>query len=463
MDLSSFAGYSIANQLFNTVQVQMDVAGNNISNASNPAYSQQAAVVQPAPPLADVSGVGEVGGGSEVASIQRQRDTYVDAQRVATQGQLGESSTLAQGLNQLQGVLNESNGQGISNTLNQLTSAFASLAAQPSDPSLRAGVVDAASTAAGAINQEYSSLASLRQQADQQASQAVGQMNSTAQSVAALNVQIANAQAAGQQPNDLMDQRQADLETLGTLAGADSTTMANGMVSVNVNGHWLVDQGTSASVSTAQDPLNPAVSSFTWADNGQAFSPAGGEAQGALTLRDQDVAGAMGNLNTLAASLVADYNGLQSTGYALGAATPGGSAFFTGTGASTIAVDPALAANPSALAAAQNPSAPGDGTNATAFAALADKASAGLGTTYTGALSTWTSEVGASAALATQQQTTQQSSMTQLNNLTSSVSGVDLNEQAISLSEYQQAYEAGAHYVGTLDQMMQSLISEITG
>jgi flagellar hook-associated protein FlgK len=236
--------------------------------------------------------------------------------------------------------------------------------------------------------------------------------------------------------------------------------MSNGMVNVSVNGHWLVDQGTAASITTAADPSRPGLSTFTWSDNGQTFTPDAGAAAGGLELRDQDIAGAISNLNQLASSLQTDYNGLQASGYAAGASTPGGAGFFTGTSAQDFQ-DPALAADPSALATAQTPNAAGDGTNATAFAALSSAASPGLGMSYTEALSNWTTEVGASAALATQQQTTQQAALTQLNNLTSSVSGVDMNQQAISLSQYQQAYEAGAKYVGTLDTMMQSLFMEL--
>lgn len=460
MSVSDFSGYQIGSQMLNTVQMQMDVVGQNIANASTPGYSQEVANVTPSSPLYD-TGTLEVGGGSEVTSIQRADDPYVDAQTIVTSGALGASTTLAAGLGQLQSLLNESGGTGISSDLNSLTSAFSSLSADPDESSLQQGVVDAASTVAGDINQQYSSLTQLQQQADQQVQQAVTQMNSLATSVAGLNTQIAAALAEGQSPNQLQDQQQQDLVQLGTLVGAQTSTMSNGMTNVSVNGHWLVDQGLAASVDAAQDPSNPNISDFTWSDNGETFTPGGGNAQGALELRDQDIGGAITNLNSLASAVMTDYNNLQASGYAPNSATPGGAAFFTGTSASNMQVSAALSANPTLVASAQNPDSPGDGSNAAAFAALGSQSSPELGQSYTSALANWTTEVGSSAALATQQQATQQAGLTQLNNLTSAVSGVNLNQQAIMLSQYEQAYQAGAKYIGTLDTMMQSLFMEL--
>ncbi len=460
MAVSGFAGYSLGAQMLNTVNMQMDVVGQNIANASTPGYSQQTAVVQQAPPIYSGGDI-LLGGGSEVTSIQRQADPYVDAQVVATSGGLGAASTLATGLGQLESLINESNGQGLTSNLDSLTSAFTALSANPSDPSLQQSAVSAAQTLASDVNQRYVQLTALQQQADGQARQGVSQLNSTAAQVASLNTQIADALAAGQSPNELEDQRQQDLVQLGTLAGVQTAEMSNGMINVSVSGHWLVEQGASATVAAAPLASNPALTSFTWADNGQAFTPTGGSIQGALELRDTDVGGAITNLNNLANAVRTDYNAVQASGYPAGSATLSANPLFTGTGASDLAVSAALVASPSLLATAQTPSAPGDGSNAAAFAALGTAASPELGMGYAQALANWTTEAGASAALATQQQTTQQANLTQLNNLRSSISGVDLNGQAVQLSEYEQAYQAGAKYIGTLDTMMQTLFTDL--
>jgi flagellar hook-associated protein 1 FlgK len=459
--MSEFAGYGIGGKMLNAMQLGMDVTGHNIANAANPAYSQQVATVKAARPLMDVGDVGYIGGGSEVTGIDRMRDTYADIHRVSVHGDLGRADSLLQGLDQVQRVVNEADGHGVSKALDALTSAFESLAAKPDDLSLRQGVLDAASSVATHVQQRDSDLAQLQRQSDREASDGLIEVNQIAQAVAKLNAQISNAIALGQHPNDLMDERQSQLEKLGSLAGAETTNMDNGMVNVSVNGHWLVDQDRGAEIVTARDPQRPGLSLFTWKDNGQAFTPSSGKVLAAFELRDRDIQGERDKLSTLALALRDDYNGLQAKGYALNATKQGGTAFFKATGASDLQVDPTLAGDPKALAAASTPGAPGDGNQAVAFAGLAGQANQGLGDTYTGALSTWTSEVGANAALAQQQRDTEQASMDQLDKLTAAASGVDLNQQALQLSQYQEAYEAGTKYIQTIDKMMQALLNEV--
>ena len=461
MAMSEFSGFNIGRQMFNTFQVAMNVTGHNIANASNPAYTRQRAVIQASLPMSSLAGVGNIGGGSQVVMIQRLRSTYVDAQRTNTQGNLGASTVLSQGLTQLQSLWNEGSGQGISTSVDALSSDLSTLSTQPDSLSLRQGVLDDAGALAQQIQQKYADLSNLQRQSDQQVGSAVDEINNLSSQVAQLNTEIAGQLAIGQQPNDLLDQRQAAVEKLGDLSGAQSALMDNGMINLNIGGHWLVSQDRAASISSSPDAARPGLTVFSWADNGQVFTPVAGEAQAGLELRDQDIPDAMAKLDSLAVNLMADYNGLQAGGYALNAAAPGGTQFFTGTGAQDIAVDPALAANPAALAAAGSPSAPGDGNQAAAMAALNGNPSPGLGQSYTDALATWASEAGSSAQLADQQHSTQQSLMTQLDSLTASISGVNINEEAINLSEYQQAYQAGAHYIAALDTMIQSLLSEI--
>jgi flagellar hook-associated protein 1 FlgK len=461
MSVSEFSGYNIARNMFNTFQTAMDVTGNNIANASNASYSTQRAVITASPPLVNIGGVGNIGGGSQVSSIERQRDSYVDVQRTGQQGALGAANSLSQGLNQLQALWNNGNGQGLSTAVDDLSSAFSSLSSQPDSVSLRQGVIDSATALTTQMQQSATDLGNLQQQSDQQVGDEVTQVNQLSNSVAQLNVQISGQLATGQQPNDLMDQRQADIEQLGTLTGAQSSEMANGMINLNVGGHWLVAQDRAATINSTPDPARPGLTSFTWADNGQAYAPSGGETQAALDMRDVEVPDSQTKLNGLAAAMISDFNGLQASGYALNSATPGGTQFFTGTSAANIQVDPALASDPQALAAATTASAPGDGSQAAAFAALNGSTNASLGMSYTSALATWSSEAGASASLASQQQTTQQGLMNQLNTLTSSVSGVSINTEATNLSEYEQAYQAGARYVGVLDTMMQTLLTAV--
>ena len=48
--------------------------------------------------------------------------------------------------------------------------------------------------------------------------------------------------------------------------------------------------------------------------------------------------------------------------------------------------------------------------------------------------------------------------MNQFSQIRSSISGVNMDEELAKMMQYQKAYEASARFVGTVDQMMETLV-----
>jgi flagellar hook-associated protein 1 FlgK len=69
------------------------------------------------------------------------------------------------------------------------------------------------------------------------------------------------------------------------------------------------------------------------------------------------------------------------------------------------------------------------------------------------------SRVGSALSDATNHQTVQQSAVSQAQNLRQQVSGVDLNEEAMILVQFQSAYEANSKLITVLDQLTQDTIN----
>ncbi len=134
--------------------------------------------------------------------------------------------------------------------------------------------------------------------------------------------------------------------------------------------------------------------------------------------------------------------------------------FFTGSSAEDIAVNPAVAADPSQLAAGKNGSA-GDNGTALAIAALETTPAAGqadtLQDTYqglvTGVADTVTAAQGQSTAAAAVSAT--------LTTQQESTSGVSLDEEMVNMLQQQQAFQASSRVVATIQTMMQSLIDMV--
>jgi flagellar hook-associated protein 1 FlgK len=68
------------------------------------------------------------------------------------------------------------------------------------------------------------------------------------------------------------------------------------------------------------------------------------------------------------------------------------------------------------------------------------------------------SSIGASLNTATGQQTLQQSAVAQAQNLVQQASGVNLDQEAVNLVEFQRAYDANSHFVTVLDQITSDII-----
>jgi flagellar hook-associated protein 1 FlgK len=69
--------------------------------------------------------------------------------------------------------------------------------------------------------------------------------------------------------------------------------------------------------------------------------------------------------------------------------------------------------------------------------------------------------VGGKLSAATDAQTTQQSTLAQARNLRQQISGVSLDQEAMTLIEFQRAYEASSKLVTTLDQITSETIDMV--
>ena len=91
------------------------------------------------------------------------------------------------------------------------------------------------------------------------------------------------------------------------------------------------------------------------------------------------------------------------------------------------------------------------------LAAIADESLFGASQTATQFLAALVYRIGSDEKTAADEMITQKDVLQGLNNLRSSLSGVNLDEEAVNIIKYQRAYQASARYVGVLD----SLSSEI--
>jgi flagellar hook-associated protein 1 FlgK len=184
----------------------------------------------------------------------------------------------------------------------------------------------------------------------------------------------------------------------------------------------------------------------------------GGSIQGTIDVRDGALATLQSSLDTLASTLITQVNTVHAAGYSLTGST--GANFFTGTGAATMGVNSALAADPSLVQAAGTAGTVGDNTIALALARLAEQPQAALNNqTFTGAYGGIVAALGQTLQGANNQLANHDAVQRMLLRQRDSISGVSIDEEMSDLVRFQTAYEASAKLIATIDEMLETVLS----
>ena len=450
-------------------QVGVEVTGHNLANANNAAYARQRVQIQTSTPTP--TSIGMEGTGVQVTAIQQIRDQLLDSQ-IRSEASTGgywnsQQSALQNAQTQLNEFLNLSSTdgtsssttdtQGLSSQLNNLFSAFQSVATSPTDSSARLSLVNAAQSLASGFNQASQNLSTLNGLLNTSVSNNVASANQLLSDIAGLNDQIAKATASGGTANDLVDSREQDLENLSNLVNIQTTANADGTVSVSIGGQQLVTGNKLTDTLATYDSGNGQLLVQT-ATSATPLTLSGGSIQGTIDARDGALATLRNSLDTMASSLITQVNGIYKNGYDLNGNF--GANFFTGGDAATIGVNPALVNDPSQIQAAGTANAAGDNSIALQLAQLGPQTVAALNNqTFSGAYAQDVQNFGNALANANDQVGNYNSVNTMLLNQRDSVSGVSLEEETTNLIMFQKAYQASAKLISTVDQMLQTVIN----
>lgn len=435
-------------------QQAMDAVAHNVANANTPGYSRQRIIlVQGAP--ATASGIG---GGVDFMGVERLRDRFVDIQTRTESGAAGDYHARAASLGFVEAALGQSGPGGLRDAMDQFFNAWRDLANAPEQSAMRAGVVQAGQAFALTANRVARSLSDVRSDANNRIAADVAEVNSIARRIAFLNGRVRETRAAGSPAPDLSDERDLALDRLARLVDVYAVEDESGSVDVFVGGRSLVAGTNAQRIDLVRDPMDGNHYRLQWQQDGAPVLVRSGEVGGLLHQRDTDLPGRTAGLDALVARIAADVDAAHAAGYALDGVTTG-AAFFTGSTAATISVGAAVAANPGLLAAATAAGSAGDGRNALAIAALQQALSMGGGSEdYSAYLNGIVTGAGVAARDAQWLADSQDMRLNHLESLRQSASGVNLDEEMVSMVRYQRGYEAAARIIRAIDDMLDSLL-----
>ena len=368
---STFFGLDLALRALKTQQRAIDVTNHNIANAATPGYSRQAlslaATMPYTLPAFNRDGLpGQLGTGVVPGPITRARDVFVDFQYRREVAVRDEARTRNTYLGQLEAIFNEPSDAGLNAALDDFWNAWQTVANNPTDTSARTVLLEEAEVVASTFQGLSRQVSDLERDAEIEIGRTVDRINVIAAEIARYNVQIAQVQGIGDNPNDLRDQRDRLLDELAGYVSITYTENALGAVNVFVGDHALVDvRGAHALV--AGDPTR-GEALLSWADDGQAVQAEGGSLGALVDLHETTLPAYRASLDALAARLIQSVNGLHVTGYGLDGTH--GVPFFSGADAATIQVSSAVSGRPDAIAVSATPDAPGNNATALAIANL---------------------------------------------------------------------------------------------
>jgi flagellar hook-associated protein 1 FlgK len=313
--LSDLFGISIS--ALQAFQTAIAVTGQNIANANTPGYAEESVNLAAAAPQSN--GSTPIGSGVDVSSISRAIDSLNNSQLNASQSSLGQLNSLQTYTNQLDNIIGTTAG-GLTTALQNYYNAWSTVANDPTSTAARQALIGQAQSVASAFQTTNSQLQNLSSNINSSITSDVNQINSIAASISTLNQQIVvgSAQAGGQAPNELLDQRDAALSSLSKLVGVTTSTDSNGALNVFVgNGQPLVLQGSTTKLTTVANPFNASqLEISTSTDNGNIISSqiTSGDLGGLLAARSQAVEPAINQVGQIATALSTSANAQQNAG-----------------------------------------------------------------------------------------------------------------------------------------------------
>jgi flagellar hook-associated protein 1 len=406
-----------------------------------------------------------LGQGSDIASVQRVVDHFLEAGLLTLNRDIGTAEAEHQALAPIQEIFTSTGG--IDAALSAFFGALSDLANNPGGLSERVSVIGRTNAVAESFRQTRELLTSSQRNLDDELGSTTNRVNLLTQQIAELNGQISFSEVGGVEANDFRDQRQTGIQELVRLTGATVREAADGQVTVISNGLLLVSGGRTAALdSSTLDGAGFRQVMFRSADGLTLDATTlfqNGKIGTMLDMRDSRIQNIVDRLDEIAVTLVNAVNAQHALGFDL-SGTTGGDFFIpiaavTGA-AAVVRVNPALASDPRLIAAASSATtAPGDNRNALGLLNLRAVTHAGLhNLTLQDSFLALVGDIGIQVESAQVALEFRQSLLMQTQAQRESVSGVNMDEEMTKLILFQRAFEASSLLVRTANEMYGELI-----
>ncbi len=437
-------------------QIALSVTGQNTANVNTPGFSRLGTV------MSSVSGHGSLsGGGVEVSSIRRISDDFLNQQLWRATTSQNYYTTSQQYLSSLEGLM-AGDGASISVGLDNFFAALSEASATPDSVALRQQIIGEAGNLAQRFNTLGGNLYTQLKSLQEQRSAMVSEVNGLTSNIALLNKKIVAAEAGGVDTSALKDQRESLVTQLSKFASIRTNTAADGSLSVSLaNGQPLVATASAAQLSVTLTPTGEQEVGLAFAGTTFSLSQDNlGGSMGALydteyqVLRPNQTA-----LSEMAEQLAQMVNDTLATGYDL-AGNPGQPLLVFSPGSSSNMLS-LSGLKPADLALSDSAGETGNNGTLLQLLELRSQSITVNGNQVT-VNDAYAGLIGQLASVSRQNEadlTTATTVTTQAQAQRDGVSGVNLDEEAVNLLTYQQAYQANMKVISTAKDLFDTMLA----
>lgn len=406
----------------NVSQVAIQTTSHNISNINTPGYSRQRVNQSASSPYSMPGknsnfGAGQIGTGAQIDDVTRIRNSFYDYQYRSESHQYGNTSVKYEYFKNIEGIFNEPSDTAISSSLNSFFNSWSELSKDPQSSGVKSVVIENGKYLSNSINSAFKRLESLEEGLDKQSEYIMDEVNSMLSQLDKLEKNIKIIQGSGKSPNDFLDQRDQLLDNLS--------------FKLNIN-----DKDVKATLKKAYD-ANGKVTLDDLTKSGVKIS---GELEGTLSMK-QEINKYKDGLKQLANTITSNVNDAA------------GQEIFKAKDGELISINSEMLQEPEKI-------------NVTADIALkvyelkSEKVNInGKDMTINTFYNSMIQDLGQSSAAVIRDESNQSKLLENIDSSRSSVSGVSLDEEMISLVQLQHTYSANAKVMSTIDSLLDVVVN----
>ncbi len=448
-------------------QTALQTTSHNIANRATEGFSRQRVDIQTSPPVWE--GNHRIGTGAMAGGISRTNNPWLEKQIEREGSHLAFAEGRASGLQKIESVFNEQTIKGLSGSISDFFNSFRELASNPESAVARSVVRDNSVAMINNFQGVDRQVDNLTKELNSQIEAGVGEINQITKEIAKLNEKILSVEITGTNANDERDRRDLLVKRLADKVDINySEDTKTGTLNITAGKTGILVAGTSyEQLRTGRTADNKIQVLYELSDGGAVVDITDqfkrGGIGGAIDVRDNIVTDIKNHIEVLSYNISNEVNKAHMEGFDRNGQQgqmlfdiPQDGEFVIG----NLKLNKSIQDDASLIAAAAKPNSVGDNTTANVIHSLQFKPLMNDGQyTFDDFYNAKVGQIGTLTQRENSAFETQKNIVDQLKNTREGISGVNLDEEASKMIEFQKSFEASARIIKMADEMFDTVLS----